>query len=151
MVTYLLDFHENIRFSKTLSEYQEQPHPLLYLLIYLKKCMQHSQDIHGTFREYSYIQCTRNIPQGIFVYSIFPEHSSGNIPQNSQGTFSKYSGNISWECSTNIPRTYICPVFSSIYKLYSMKLIKCQQNRLLFNVFNSCVGKLLNNTSASSL
>ena len=24
MVTYLLDFHENIRFSKTLSEYEEQ-------------------------------------------------------------------------------------------------------------------------------
>ena len=27
MVTYLLDLHENIRFSKTLSEYQEQPYP----------------------------------------------------------------------------------------------------------------------------
>ena len=24
---YFVDFHENIRFSKTLSEYQEQPYP----------------------------------------------------------------------------------------------------------------------------
>ena len=37
MVTYLTDFHENIRFSKTLSEYQEQPYPLLYFLIPLKE------------------------------------------------------------------------------------------------------------------
>ena len=28
MVAYLLDFHENIRFSKTLGEYQEKPYPL---------------------------------------------------------------------------------------------------------------------------
>ena len=28
MVACLLDFHENIRFSKTLGEYQEQPHLL---------------------------------------------------------------------------------------------------------------------------
>ena len=28
MATYFLDFHENIRFSKTLSEYQEQSYPL---------------------------------------------------------------------------------------------------------------------------
>ena len=27
MVSYLLDFHENISFSNTLNEYQEQPHP----------------------------------------------------------------------------------------------------------------------------
>ena len=36
MVEYLLDSHENITFSKTLSDYQEQPHPLLYFLIHLK-------------------------------------------------------------------------------------------------------------------
>ena len=29
MVTYLLNIHENIRFSETLSEYQEQPHSVL--------------------------------------------------------------------------------------------------------------------------
>ena len=28
MVTYLLGLHENIRFSKAFSEYQEQPYPL---------------------------------------------------------------------------------------------------------------------------
>ena len=28
MIPYLLDFHENIRFSKTLNEYQEQPYPI---------------------------------------------------------------------------------------------------------------------------
>ena len=33
----------------------------------------------------------------------------GIFPGTSQGTFSEYSVNISWECSTNIPRTYICP------------------------------------------
>ena len=27
-VPYLLDFHKNIRFSKTLNEYQEQPYPI---------------------------------------------------------------------------------------------------------------------------
>ena len=32
----------------------------------------------------------------------------------SQGTFSEYSENISWECFTYIPRTYICPVGSGI-------------------------------------
>ena len=54
--------------------------------------------IPGTFpREYSYIQYSGNILQGIF-------------PAISKGTFFEYSGNISWECSTNIPRTYICPV-----------------------------------------
>ena len=28
MVSYLLDFHENISFSNTLNEYQEQSHPI---------------------------------------------------------------------------------------------------------------------------
>ena len=28
MVPYFLDFHENVRFSKTLSDYQEQPYPI---------------------------------------------------------------------------------------------------------------------------
>ena len=67
MVTYLLGFHENIRFSKTLSEYQEQLHPLLYFLIHLKK-------MHVTFVGYSW-----NV-RGIFLYSIFPEHYLGIFP-----------------------------------------------------------------------
>ena len=28
MVPYFLDFHKRIRFSKTISEYQEQPYPI---------------------------------------------------------------------------------------------------------------------------
>ena len=48
--------------------------------------------------------------QGVFLYSVFPEHYFGIFPGISYINFSKYSGNISWECSTNIPQTYICPV-----------------------------------------
>ena len=48
--------------------------------------------------------------QGIFLYSIFPKHYFGIFPRTSLGFFSEYTGNISKECSTNIPRTYICPV-----------------------------------------
>ena len=70
---------------------------LLYFLIHLKK-------IHVIFVGYSW-----NI-QGIFLYSIFPEYYLRIFPSISQGTFSEYSGNISWECSTNIPESYICPV-----------------------------------------
>ena len=33
---------------------------------------------------------------------------SGNIPLNLIGNFSEYIGNISRECSTNIPQTYTC-------------------------------------------
>ena len=43
MVTYLLDFHENIRFSKTPAEYQENPYLLeKTTFVFLdppKKCM----------------------------------------------------------------------------------------------------------------
>ena len=55
-------------------------------------------NIQGTFPgEYSCIQYPWNIPQGIF-------------PTISWGTFSEYSANMPWECSTNVPQTYICPV-----------------------------------------
>ena len=74
MATYLLDFHENIRFSKTLSEYREQPQLLFIFLDPPKK-------MHFTFVEYSW-----NI-QEIFLYSIFPEHYFGNIPWNFIGKF----------------------------------------------------------------
>ena len=96
MVTYLLDFYENIRFSKTLSEYPEQSYPLeKTAIVFLdphKKCKKHSQDIHGTF----------------------PKHFFGIFPGIPLGIFSEYTGNISWKCSTNIPRTYICPVSSAL-------------------------------------
>ena len=36
------------------------------------------------------------------------------IPGISLEIFSEYTGNISWECSTNIPRIYICLVGSIV-------------------------------------
>ena len=42
---------------------------------------------------------SRNIP------ILFPEHYLGIFPAISYGTFCEYSGNVSWECSTNIPQT----------------------------------------------
>ena len=93
MVTYLLDFLENIRFSKTPSEYQEQPHPLFVFLDPPKK-------MHATIVGYSW-----NIP-GIFLYSIFPEHHFGNIPRNFIGSlfriFREYMTGMFHEYSTNM-------------------------------------------------
>ena len=60
--------------------------------------------MHVTFVVYS-----QNI-QGMFLYLIFPEYYLGIFPGISKGTFSEYSRNIYWECSTNTPRTCICPV-----------------------------------------
>ena len=91
MVTYLLDFYENIRFSKTLSEYPEQSYPLeKTAIVFLdphKKCKKHSQDIHGTIRGYSYIQYSQKIfseysPE--FHWEYFPNIlgiSHGNVPR----------------------------------------------------------------------
>ena len=63
-----------------------------------------------TFVEYSWNN------QGIFLYSIFPEHYFG-IPWNFIGNFPRIYWeylkgmlNISRECSTNIPQAYICPM-----------------------------------------
>ena len=59
--------------------------------------------------------------QGIFLYLIFLEHYFGIITWTLLGTFSLYTENISWECSTNIPWIYIYPVvpislfFSSVF------------------------------------
>ena len=96
MVIYLLDFQQ---ISGTASSTIE-------FLILLKKCMYLLQDIHGTFMEYSCIQYSRNIPQGIFVYSIFPEHSSMNVPRNFVGKvfriFREYIMGMFHEYSTNI-------------------------------------------------
>ena len=61
MVPYFLDFHENIRFSKALSEYQEQPYPIEKTTIpYFDPPKKEKRvtfvDIHGIAKEYSYIQ-----------------------------------------------------------------------------------------------
>ena len=52
--------------------------------------------------------------QGIFLYSIFQEHYFELFPGISLEMFSEYTGNISWECSTNNPRLYICLVGSIV-------------------------------------
>ena len=59
----------------------------------------------------------------MFLYLIFPEYYLGIFPGISKGTFSEYSRNIYWECSTNTPRTCICPVgfcltFALIFNFY---------------------------------
>ena len=48
--------------------------------------------------------------QGVFLYPIFLEHYFRILPGVSLGIFSEYAGKVSRECSTNIPRTYICLV-----------------------------------------
>ena len=101
MSLWWLSFHENIRFSKTDSEYQGKPCPLEKTTnVFLDP----PKKMHVTFVGYSW-----NI-QGTFLYSVFPEHYLGVFPRMSYWTFFKYSGNIKSKCSANIPRTYICPV-----------------------------------------
>ena len=90
LVTYSLSFHQNFRFSKTLSRYQEQPHPLFVFLDPPKK-------MHMTVVGYSL-----NI-QGIFLYSIICEHYFGNIPRNFIGNFFR------------IYREYIMGMFHKYY------------------------------------
>ena len=105
MVPYLLDFHENIRFSKTLNEYQEQTDPIEKTTIVfldppkIKVC---------NIRKIS-VEQSRNIP----IFSI-PGTLFWNISRNFLRIFSEHIGNIPRECSTNIPRTYIFPVGTSI-------------------------------------
>ena len=82
MVTILLHSHKKIRFSKTLSEYQEQPYALEKpIIVFLdppkKMCV--------TFVGYSWNN------QGIFLYSIFPEHCFVIFPGVSLGILSEYT------------------------------------------------------------
>ena len=77
MVPYFLDFHENLRFSKTLSEYQEQPYPtekttILFLDPAKKEC-----NIRRTFMEQPGNFPIFNIPGTLFR----------NIPLNFLGNF----------------------------------------------------------------
>ena len=101
MLQYFLDFHENIRFSKTLTEYQEQ-YNTQYPIQKTTTVFLDPWKKRVTFVRYSWNS------QGILLYSIFPEHYFGIFPGISWGIFSKYTGNISREWSTNIPWTYIC-------------------------------------------
>ena len=106
MVPYFPDFRENIRFLNALSEYQEQPYPIEKTsIVFLgppKKRV--------TFVGYSWNS------QGIFLYLISPGHYFGIVPEISFRIFFRYTGNISRECSMNIPRTYICPVGNGLVR-----------------------------------
>ena len=80
MVPYFLDFHENIRFAKTLSEYQEQPYPLEKTTIVFLDPPKKACNIVG----YSWNS------QEIFLYSIFPGHYFGTFSGISLGIFQIY-------------------------------------------------------------
>ena len=82
MVTYLLNFHENIKFSKTVSEYHEQPYPLEKTTAVF---FDPPKKMQITFVGYSWNN------QGIFLNSIFPEHYFGIFPW------------FHWEYFPNIP------------------------------------------------
>ena len=102
MVPYLLDFLENIRFSKTLSEYQEQPYLLEKTTTAFLDPPKKACNIRRIFIEQS-----GNIP----IFNI-PRTYFGIFPGISLRIFSEYTGNTARDCSTNIPRTYSCPVGS---------------------------------------
>ena len=70
-IRVILDFHENVRFPKTRSEYQQQPYPLEKTTIVF---LDPPRKMHLTF-----LKCSWN-NQGIFLYSIFPEHYFGIFP-----------------------------------------------------------------------
>ena len=86
MVTYLLDFLENIRFSKTPSEYQEQPHPLFVFLDPPKK---NACNIRRIFMEHSGNISIFNIP-GTSFWEYSPEFHRQPFP-NIPGI---YDGNV---------------------------------------------------------
>ena len=112
MVTYLLDFHENIRFSKALSEYQEQSYLLVKTVFVCIVFLDPPNKMRVTFVGYS-----RN-NQEIFLYLIFPEHYFGIFPGISFGTLSEYTGKILWKCFTIIPRTRICRWYTYCIWMY---------------------------------
>ena len=106
MAPYFLDFHENIRLSKTLSEYQERSYPLEKTTIVFLDPPKKPSNIRRIF-----MRQPGNFP----IFSI-PGTLLGNILRNFIGNFSKYTGNISWECSTNIWQTYICPLGNGLVR-----------------------------------
>ena len=102
---------------------QKQPSPLertTIVFLYPPKIMRMtSAGIHGTVREYFYIQYSRNIISEYsaeFNWKLFPNKL----------------GNISWEFSTNIPRTYICPMGTCEFSLTSFKRFITNIGKLRF-------------------
>ena len=72
MVTYFIDFHENIRFTKTLSKDQEHPFPLEKTAIVF---LDPTKKFHVIFVGSSWNS------QGIFLNSTFAEHYLGIFPE----------------------------------------------------------------------
>ena len=106
MVPYFLDFHENIRFSKTIREYQEQPYLLEKTTTVFLDPTKKACNIRRILMEQPGSFPIFNIPWKIFR----------NILWNFTGDFSEYTGNISREYSTNIPPTCICPVGNGLVR-----------------------------------
>ena len=71
MVAYLLDFHQNVRSSKTLGENKKQPYPLEKTTILF---LDPPKKMRVTFVGYSWNN------QGIFLYLIFVENYFGIFP-----------------------------------------------------------------------
>ena len=84
MVPYFLDFHENIRFSKTLSKYQEQLCPIEKTTLVFLDPPKKARNIRSIFMEQPGNIPTFNIPGTLFQ----------NISRNFIGTFSEYTGNV---------------------------------------------------------
>ena len=92
MVPYFLDFHENIRFSKALSEYEDQPYPLEKTATAFLDPPKKVCNIRRIFMEQS-----GNIPIFNILGTLF-----WNIPWNFTGN----SSQIIWECFKRIFHEY---------------------------------------------
>ena len=97
MVPYLLDFHENIRSPKTLSEYQEQPYPIeKTTIVFLDPQNKKACNILKIFTEQSGNIPIFNIP-GMLFRNIL-RNSTGNFFriywEHLKGMFHEYSTNI---------------------------------------------------------
>ena len=91
MVLYFLDFHENIRFSKKLSKYQEQPYPIEKAAIVFLDSQKKAFYIHRISMEQ---------PGNIPIFNI-PGTLFWNIPRNFIGNFFP---NILGTSQGNVPR-----------------------------------------------
>ena len=98
MVPYFLDFHENIRFSKTLREYQEQPYPLEKTPIVFHGPPKKACNIHRIFMDEPGNFPIFNIPRTLFQ----------NILRNSLGIFP----NILGISQGNVPRIFHEHIFA---------------------------------------
>ena len=85
MVTFLLYFHENVRFTKTLSEDQEHPFTQEKTAIVF---LDPTKKFHVIFVGSSWNN------QRIFLNSTFADHYLGIFPEIALRTFSEYTGNI---------------------------------------------------------